>query len=889
MASKPTIHITLTGDLSVMNFNLKNLFSYTGAALAALYAAISLNAQMVPTGTIEPTGTYNWIGNVDSNYLNAANWRLLVGGVETGVATVAPGQGDDIRLLQSSTTRVLDIINTDAGNKQVDVFGMSSAVSYGYTLNLSTQTSGTLIYNITGRGTHPFNASAQTNSAGEGAMRLRFNINMGRDTVLRFDQNGGWGNSGTGNPVVTDQTAGLIYAFVTMEGNAVLDARDARNPLTITGTNSTSTTNPPGSVNSQGTLAIGGLNMSKDAVVYLNYGKSNLGDAVLANMEENWAGLVIKEDWTLADFNVDLTRSGSLPEDVTMDMLSKNANMQDTQKWGVGITRVSGTVFHPGGVVNIRSSAVANRNGYAVDGLHVGPINGTNNSTWIGGKGHIQGLVTVQKGSLITGGDRGTAGTLTVTGTIDISRGTSADPAGGSLSIDLMTATEFDKVIINGNFIISSTSGVGFLTVGRGEEFPLTAGTFRVLEVNDGDILGAFPDNNVTLPQSLGLAASYLLGSRSLDIIFTQLDFGDNPDIMGNYHTMAMLIDKAAAAGAVSNSLFDTLNRQPSIAYFRQVIDQLTPIIYQAWFPSAVVRVNSMVQSVEDRLMQDAGYGRSPRSVQTYVQGWRQESSRTRDVLAAYSNYDTYATMAGVDYAFSENTVAGVYLAYETTEYDFDAYGSTGEGKGYTIGAYARHNFGNWQFNAVTLFGTDDYSASRNISLTRLGTWANADTDGSRLGAGVSVAYTFKHPWVEASPVLGVQWLNWKADAFTETGFEEENVNLAVKSQSETSLQTRLGVRLSRAFESSRGFIRPYLHMAYVREFESDERDMTADVLGVPFTIKAPGIDANGMRVDAGIDWDVTRAVRAGVRYTAQYNNACDESMGVRAIISFAF
>jgi outer membrane autotransporter protein len=110
-----------------------------------------------------------------------------------------------------------------------------------------------------------------------------------------------------------------------------------------------------------------------------------------------------------------------------------------------------------------------------------------------------------------------------------------------------------------------------------------------------------------------------------------------------------------------------------------------------------------------------------------------------------------------------------------------------------------------------------------------------------------------------------------------------------VKSQSETSLQARLGVRLSRAFESSRGFIRPYLHMACVREFETGGRDLTADLFGESLAIKVPGIEANGLRVDAGIDWDVTKAVRAGIRYTAQYNGACDESMGVRASVSFAF
>jgi uncharacterized protein YhjY with autotransporter beta-barrel domain len=845
-----------------MNFNLKNLFRGAGAALAAMAAGIvTLDAQ-----TYTLTGTSDWLGTADSNYLNGANWS-------TGTV---PDASTDIRLLVTSANRVINLTNTTTSDMQVDVFAMRTAVNYGYTMNLASTGGAKLIYNITGRGTHPYNTDADGSSTGNTANRLNFYMNMGADTVVRFDPDG--------DLLAKGATSGLIYAYFKMADNAVIDATQFHNTLSVAGTSATT----PGLVTFSGEVAIGGMDIGPNAKVLLGTNRANLGAGILAGMEEKWEGLLLQEEWTVADnFNLAQVGSGTsagiLPEGVTAEMLSRNEGMQDTQKWGVGVTRVTttGTVIHPGRF-NIRANA-GTVNGYAVDGKHYGPIIVTNANNWLGGTGLVTGNVTVNNNAFITGGDRRTAGTLTVTGTVNLN---------GTLSIDLVDWSHVDKVVVNGDMVIGATGNfaAGWTT----DSVPVQSGTFRVVEVTGGGITGSF--DSAALPQKLRLESTYLQGSNYVDLIFTGYEgFAQHPGITGNQEAVAAILDRIHAnpAGksvevvAAVESLYTMLDSLP-LVYARQALTQLSPSTYQAWYPSAVLRANSMVQSIEDRLMQDAGYGRARRSTQTYVQGWRQESSRNPDAFAAYSNYGTDAILAGVDYAFTENTVAGIYLAYETTEYDLDTDGGTSKGEGYTAGAYVRHNIGDWQFNAVGLFGTDDYTANSSIVLTGLGhNWAGADTDGTRYGAAASVAYTFKLSWLDAAPVLGVQWLSWKADGFTGTG--ADSANLVVKSQSATSLQARLGVRLSRAFETNRGFMRPYLHMAYVHEFENGERDINSDLFGESLTTKSPGIEANGMRVDAGIDWDVTKAIRAGVRYTAQYNNACDESMGVRASISFAF
>lgn len=488
---------------------------------------------------------------------------------------------------------------------------------------------------------------------------------------------------------------------------------------------------------------------------------------------------------------------------------------------------------------------------------------------------------------------RNPIGTLTITGTLSLN---------GSLSIDLADYGQGDKIKINGDMDIGPN---GKLTAGwTTNTVPIRTGTntFRVVEVTGGAITGDFA--SVSLPQKLRQQATYDLGSDYLDIIFVGYEtFGAHPSIAGsyNYKSIAGVLDTVHMAtvqgGAASNGFSDqtkalveeiytAFDALPSLVYVQQAMDQLIPVAHQSWFPSAVLRTNSMVQSVENRLLQDAAYGRASGSTQTYLQGWRQESSRQADEYAPYSNYDTYAVLAGADYALTENIVAGGYLAHETTKYDIDLSGGEGDAKSYTFGAYARYSMDKWQFNATAFYGTDSYTASRNISLTPLGSLARADTKGSRLGTAVSAAYTYKHPWVDIVPVAGLQWLSWKANGFTETGGRE---NLAVHSQSETSLQARLGVRFTRAFESSRGFIRPYLHAAYIREFQTGERELTADIFESTLTIKAPGIEANGMRVDAGVEWQLSKAWRFDVHYTAQYNGACDESAGVRGGITFSF
>jgi uncharacterized protein with beta-barrel porin domain len=60
-------------------------------------------------------------------------------------------------------------------------------------------------------------------------------------------------------------------------------------------------------------------------------------------------------------------------------------------------------------------------------------------------------------------------------------------------------------------------------------------------------------------------------------------------------------------------------------------------------------------------------------------------------------------------------------------------------------------------------------------------------------------------------------------------------------------------------------------------------------MFGSQVTVAEPGIDSNGFRIDAGIDWNVSRAISLNARYITEQGGAADESVGVRGGLTIAF
>jgi len=64
---------------------------------------------------------------------------------------------------------------------------------------------------------------------------------------------------------------------------------------------------------------------------------------------------------------------------------------------------------------------------------------------------------------------------------------------------------------------------------------------------------------------------------------------------------------------------------------------------------------------------------------------------------------------------------------------------------------------------------------------------------------------------------------------------------------------------------------------------------MKADLFSSMMSVKTNGLEANGIRYDVGVDWDMTEKASLQVRYSGESGGVVDESTSARAGLSIAF
>ncbi|MDR1009990.1 MAG: autotransporter outer membrane beta-barrel domain-containing protein [Opitutaceae bacterium] len=845
--------LRLAAVLFIIHFSL-----YIGAAPA-------LRAQLTPA----PSVFTDWTGAVDNNWFNPGNWS-------TGL--VPDGADVAVRLRGESAipNKHIHASYTGIGDHTIQLYSLQTGANLGYTLEFSGNEDGWLILNPVGKG-FTFNGFIGTemgssyditnpNSTGDNTLRLAMNVTLNSYTRLTLE-----GSSAA----VRVLENGLSQGLFTLKGNAQMDVSQSGGQPFIYASGTYE-------ANRTATVQIGGLQTDPGTVVYVGARVASINSRIPTGETSVMSGLFYGDNTGNANCDV----------------------------YGY-ITQMNGIVNFAGdgrATFRIRSSAQ-----YYVDGVHNGNIAVWSGAT-AGGSGIINGAVSVLEGGQLTPARKGSAADapLTINGNVDLS---------GNLSFDMITDTLYDRLNVTGTMTIHSPAylddpGEANLIVGVADTFPfpLVSGAYALMTVNaatPGDIVlvGDFADSNVALPASMSIKTTWdwdietawdvalqenVETRRTLKIAFEQMPFANAAGLAGKYLTAAGSVDKVHTRALTDTALFDafrplfdTLNHQPSILLYQEVLDQLTPSAYQAWFPSAVVRANSLVQNMEDRMYQDAAFKRKKGSVQMFLDGYRQEASRAGDDIAAYSNYGVIAAVAGIDCAIGENFVAGGFVACEKTDFDLDTAGGSCDVDSHTFGLNARYNTGRFQFNLTGFYGADDYKSSRSVALTRLATWADADTKGTRLGAAASIACTLNFPWFEFTPVAGAQWLSWKADGFQERNANE--TNLKIYDQNETSLQGKYGVRIARSFNTKAGMLRPFFHYAWLREFEGGNRTLSADLFGSRIDIDAPGAHENGWRMDIGVDWSASRKLRVNLRYHSEYRGAAKENVGARGGVTYSF
>jgi uncharacterized protein YhjY with autotransporter beta-barrel domain len=225
-------------------------------------------------------------------------------------------------------------------------------------------------------------------------------------------------------------------------------------------------------------------------------------------------------------------------------------------------------------------------------------------------------------------------------------------------------------------------------------------------------------------------------------------------------------------------------------------------------------------------------------------------------------DYDSWGGTLGADYQFASGLVAGVALGYYDYQVDFDDVPSAESGQklvntqagggfdtdGYALSGYLIGNFGRFYVDGLVSYGSSDLENERIVryrgnSEQGKGGAENrvvdramvGETDSDSLTVGVSTGTVFPFDWVDVSVDAGLSYLDVSVDGYTEKDLargadtaEFSGLNLTYEDQDFDSLQSRIGLQLSRTFSFSGGVLLPYLSGAWRYEFKNDPTTVRA-------------------------------------------------------------
>ncbi len=548
------------------------------------------------------------------------------------------------------------------------------------------------------------------------------------------------------------------------------------------------------------------------------------------------------------------------------------------------------TVLTSSGIITLPGSSygLVRNNTFQVDGIVKGGITlqGSSNTS-LGGSGFVIGTVTANLGSAVAPGTSTKAGSLTITGTANMMDGS-------AINLNFFTTTQMDHLTINGALNLAMTgTGTGVnLGVTRDESsFVVKTGSYKVATVN-GTMTGEF---NHKLVHNFGpLAADSnwsiipITGGYEVWVNVVHGDFASVSGLTENQYVVANMLDGMQAS--LPDALIMSIDAQKSMTAYGKVLNQLSAQSYQAWFPAAITQTAALGGSIENRLAVSDEKFREAKKFDVYVQASRNTSTKNTTDNSEYYEINPEEILVGVDYAFSTTWLAGLLYAFDKTDYTLDDSGSTGDSKSHIYGAYLRYRNGAFQANLIGFYGTDNYTANRDVSLTHLGSHATADTDGTRYGARAQISHTFKLRWLDFAPTLGLQYLKWKVDGFTEGGNANEATLFVAKQNADSTIGT-FGAQLSRNFGILKGkaVIRPFLNAYWAYTMSRDNRDLTATVMGETVTVKAAQSNRNGWHIEAGASVDFHSGLSIFASYGNDSNIIVDQTVAIRAGVGYRF
>jgi len=339
---------------------------------------------------------------------------------------------------------------------------------------------------------------------------------------------------------------------------------------------------------------------------------------------------------------------------------------------------------------------------------------------------------------------------------------------------------------------------------------------------------------------------------------YTTYSFNQASVFSSGLHRQMRQLNFNAAEGAVDATAFNWNDRE--LAPMLESVDQNLVAMSNpglAVTDTASLATATMAASAQSGGAQNYDW-------QTFILGSGGVAEQDATDALAESEYVTTSATIGVAKPLSDSLSVGAYTGYQGVDADVDTFGSSMEGEGAQVGAFARYQWEDLLVSGIVGYNYMSYDNTRKFSFAGLSRSAESDPDSHQLISSLELAkmYHFgsNNEW-RVMPAVGIQYSLLHVGGYSESGMG--GANLSFGDQTAHSLRTKLGGEFSRVFEGKWGWVAPYVSAYWNYEILDNSRDITtsfADSALSSFNVSTDEADANFGTVGVGFNGSLTEA-----------------------------
>lgn len=203
--------------------------------------------------------------------------------------------------------------------------------------------------------------------------------------------------------------------------------------------------------------------------------------------------------------------------------------------------------------------------------------------------------------------------------------------------------------------------------------------------------------------------------------------------------------------------------------------------------------------------------------------------------------------------------------------------------------AYAAYTPGAYYAMGSLGYTLNLYDLNRNLTFDGISRTANGSADGSQFNAALETGYDLKFAGAILTPAATLFSSKAWVGGFTETG--AGSLNLNVNSQSADSLQSGVGVRVSRPFKTPKAVVLPQVFAFYQHEFADGSRGLNARLAqdGSTFAFQTDSPRRDFAVLGAGLALNLKNQLSLQANYNAELGRGNSTSHFLSAGVRLEF